>query len=263
MAIKEVYENPVKQMLKEGKKTIGAWLQIASPFTAEIMSRAGFDWLIIDMEHGPGDILTLTAQVQAMNGSGVIPFVRAPWNDFVVIKRILDAGVYGILVPYVNSKAEAEAAVRACKYPPEGIRGIAGSPRAAGYGQNPKEYLTKANDQILVITAVETMEAVSNLDEILKIPKLDGIFIGPMDLATSMGYFADQNHPTVQTAIAEIERKVLGAKKILGTIANDWEQAKKLYQRGYQLLMIMADGVALGKLAAERVALFRKEFPNG
>ena len=261
--MKEPYENRVKQMLKEGKKTIGAWLQIASPFTAEIMSRAGFDWLIIDMEHGPGDILALTAQLQAMSGSGVIPFVRAPWNDFVVIKRILDAGVYGVLVPYVNSRTEAEAAVRACKYPPEGIRGIAGSPRAAGYGQNPKDYLTKANDLILVITAVETMEAVSNLDEILKVPRLDGIFIGPMDLATSMGYFADPSQPAVQTVIAEVEKKVLGAKKILGTIANDWEQAIKLYQRGYQLLMIMADGVALGKLAAERVSLFRKEFPNG
>lgn len=261
--MKEPYENRVKQMLKEGKKTIGAWLQIASPFTAEIMSRAGFDWLIIDMEHGPGDILALTAQLQAMGESGVVPFVRAPWNDFVMIKRILDAGVYGMLVPYVNSRAEAEAAVRACKYPPEGIRGIAGSPRAAGYGQNPKEYLTKANDLILVITAVETMEAVSNLDDILKVPHLDGIFIGPMDLATSMGSFADPSQPAVQTVIAEVEKKVLGAKKILGTIANDWEQAKKLYQRGYQLLMIMADGVALGKLAAERVSLFRKEFPNG
>ena len=261
--MKEPYENRVKQMLKEGKKTIGAWLQIASPFTAEIMSRAGFDWLIIDMEHGPGDILALTAQLQAMSGSGVVPFVRAPWNDFVMIKRILDAGVYGMLVPYVNSRAEAEAAVRACKYPPEGIRGTAGSPRAAGYGQNPKEYLGKANDLILVITAVETMEAVSNLDEILKVPHLDGIFIGPMDLATSMGYFADPSQPAVQTVIAEVEMKVLGAKKILGTIANDWEQAKKLYQRGYQLLMIMADGVALGKLATERVSLFRKEFPNG
>ena len=261
--MKEPYENQVKRMLKEGKKTIGAWLQIASPFTAEIMCRAGFDWLIIDMEHGPGDILALTAQLQAMSGSGVVPFVRAPWNDFVMIKRILDAGVYGVLVPYVNSRTEAEAAVRACKYPPEGIRGIAGSPRAAGYGQNPKEYLTKANDLIFVITAVETMEAVSNLDDILEVPHLDGIFIGPMDLATSMGYFADPSQPAVQTVIAGVEKKVLGAKKILGTIANDWDQARKLYQRGYQLLMVMADGVALGKLAAERVSLFRKEFPNG
>jgi 2-dehydro-3-deoxyglucarate aldolase/4-hydroxy-2-oxoheptanedioate aldolase len=198
-----------------------------------------------------------------MSGTAVVPFVRAPWNDPVVIKRILDAGVYGVLVPYINSRAEAEVAVRACKYPPEGVRGIAGSPRAAGFGQNSKEYLTKANSLIMVIIAIETMEAVSNLDEILKIPNLDGVFIGPMDLATSMGYFADPSHPAVLATIAEIEKKVLGSKKILGTIANDWDQAKNLYQKGYQMLMIMADGVALGKLASEKVALFRKEFPHG
>ena len=145
------FENPLKRLLTQGKRTVGAWLQIASPFTAEIMGRAGFDWLIIDMEHGPGDILTLVSQLHAMSGSNTVPLVRAPWNDFVIIKRILDAGVYGVLVPYVNTRAEAETAVRACKYPPEGIRGVAGSPRAAGYGQRPMNYLKKANEEILVI----------------------------------------------------------------------------------------------------------------
>ena len=257
-----LFENRVKRMLKEGKKTAGAWLQIASPFTAEIMSQAGFDWLIIDMEHGPGDILTLISQLQAMNGTGVVPLVRAPWNDFVAIKRILDAGVYGILFPYVNTKAEAEAAVRACKYPPEGIRGVAGSPRAAGYGQNPKEYLTRANNEILIITAVETPEAVANLDEILAVEGLDGIFIGPMDLAASMGYPFGPGQPEVQATIAQIEAKVLAAGKFLGTIAGDWEQARARYDKGYQLLMLMADGVALGKLAAGTVAKFREVYPD-
>jgi 2-dehydro-3-deoxyglucarate aldolase/4-hydroxy-2-oxoheptanedioate aldolase len=226
------------------------------------MSRAGFDWLIIDMEHGPGDILTLISQLQAMNGSGVVPLVRAPWNDFVAIKRILDAGVYGILFPYINTKAEAEAAVRACKYPPAGIRGVAGSPRAAGYGQNPKEYLTQANDEILIITAVETPEAVANLDEILAVEGLDGIFIGPMDLATSMGHPFDPAHPDVQETIGQIETKVLAAGKFLGTIAGNWEQAQARYNKGYQLLMLMADGVALGKLAADTVASFRASYPD-
>ncbi len=257
------FENRVKRMLKEGQKTAGAWLQIASPFSAEIMSRAGFDWLIIDMEHGPSDILNLISQLQAMNGSGVTPLARAPWNDFVAIKRILDAGVYGILFPYINTKAEAEAAVRACKYPPEGIRGVAGSPRAAGFGQNIKDYLTRANDEILIITAVETPEAVANLDEILAAPGLDGIFIGPMDLATSMGHPFDPTHPEVKETIAQIEAKVLAAGKVLGTIAGNWEQAQERYERGYQLLMLMADGVALGKLAASTVANFREAYPAG
>jgi len=256
------FENRVKRMLKEGQKTAGAWLQIASPFTAEIMSRAGFDWLIIDMEHGPGDILSLISQLQAMNGTDVVPLVRAPWNDFVAIKRILDAGVYGILFPYVNTKEEAEAAVRACKYPPEGVRGVAGSPRAAGYGQNPREYLTRANDEILIITAVETPEAVANLDEILAVDGLDGIFIGPMDLATSMGHPFDPGHPEVQEAIALIETKVLAAGKFLGTIAGNWEQAQVRYEKGYQLLMLMADGASLGKLAGSIVANFREMYPD-
>src|ERR1041384_6190902 len=114
----ELAPNPVKQMLKDGKKTAGAWLHLASSISAEIMSRAGFDWLLIDMEHGPGDILALIGQLQAMNGSGVVPLVRVTGNDPLLIKRVLDAGAMGILVPNIQTKAEAEAAYKACKYPP-------------------------------------------------------------------------------------------------------------------------------------------------
>ena len=134
------FENKLKTKLRAGKKTAGAWVQIASPFTAEILSSAGFDWLMLDMEHGPGDILTLVSQVHAMKGTDSVPLVRTPWNDFVAIKKILDAGAQGVLVPYVNTQEEAERAVKACKYPLEGIRGVAGSPRAPGYGQNLGSY---------------------------------------------------------------------------------------------------------------------------
>ena len=259
----QVFENRVKRLIQQGKKVSGAWSQIASPLAAEIMARAGFDFLMIDMEHGPSDVLALIAQCQPLNGSNTVPFVRAPWNDFVAIKRILDAGAYGVLIPYVNTKAEAEAAVRACKYPPLGIRGIAGSPRAAGYGQNIMNYLTRANDEIFVMTAVETPEAVANLDEILKVEGLDGIFIGPMDLSTSLGHFANPNVPEVQQVIAGIEKKVFASGKALATISGSWQQASELYKRGYQLVLLMADGSALGSIAAERVAQFRKEFPTG
>lgn len=255
--------NRVKRMLQEGKKTAGAWLQVASPFTAEILARAGFDWLIVDMEHGPGDIQTLASQLQAMNGTGVTPLVRAPWNDFVTIKRILDAGVYGLLVPYVNTREEAEAAVRACRYPPQGIRGVAGSPRAQGYGQNVRDYLVCANDEILLLTAVETPAAVANLESILAVDGVDGVFIGPMDLATNMGYLGDPGHARVQEMIAQVEEKVLGSGKALATISASWEQAQRLYNKGYQMIMLMADGVSLAKLAAERMAQFREAYPEG
>ncbi|MCK4472897.1 MAG: 2,4-dihydroxyhept-2-ene-1,7-dioic acid aldolase [Anaerolineae bacterium] len=256
------FENRVKRMLKEGKKTAGAWLQIASPFTAEIMSQAGFDWLMIDMEHGPGDILRLIAQLQAMKGTEAAALVRAPWNDFVTIKRILDTGVHGLLIPYVNTKEEAESAVRACRYPPQGIRGVAGSPRAQGYGQNVQAYLEQANDEILLITAVETPAAAANLEEILAVDGVDGVFIGPMDLATNMGYLGDPRHPEVQETITKIEGKVLESGKILATISGSWEQAQRLYDRGYQMVMLMADGVSLAKLAADKISQFREAYPS-
>ena len=256
-----VFTNPLKRKLQAGGKAAGAWLQLASPFTAEILSQAGFDFLMIDLEHGPGDILVLAAQIQAMKGSPAAPLARATWNDFVLVKRILDAGAYGILFPYVNSASEAQAAVRACKYPPEGVRGVAASPRAAGYGQNSMDYLQYANAEIIVLVAIETPEAVANLDEILRVEGLDGVFIGPMDLATSLGHFAAPGHPEVQAVIHDIEEQALTAGKVLASIAGSWEQAQQLYERGYQMLLLMADGVALGKLAGELVGKFRSAYP--
>lgn len=256
-----LFENTLKTKLLAGKKTAGAWAQIASPFTAEILSSAGFDWLMLDMEHGPGDLMTLVGQVHAMKGNDCVPLVRTPWNDFVAIKRILDAGAEGVLIPYVNNREETEKAVRACKYPLDGIRGVAGSPRAPGYGQNIGNYLKRANQEIFIMIAVETPEAVANLDEILLVDGLDGVFIGPMDLASSMGYFGDPSQAEVQEAIRGIETKVLAAGKVLATTTGTWEQAQNLYKRGYQMLMLMADGVSLAKQAKEIVSQFRKEYP--
>jgi 2-keto-3-deoxy-L-rhamnonate aldolase RhmA len=258
-----LYENILKANLKAGKKTAGAWAQIASPFTAEILSSAGFDWLMIDMEHGPGDILTLISQIQAMKGTDCVPLVRTPWNDFVAIKRILDAGAQGVLIPYVNTRLQAEEAVKACKYPQEGIRGVAGSPRAPGYGQNLGNYLQRANDEIFIMIAVETSDAVSNLDEILQVDGLDGFFIGPMDLASSMGHSGNPSHPEVQAAISTIEEIVLAAGKTLATTTGSWSSAQELFTRGYQMLMLMADGISLAKMAAELVAEYRKNYPKG
>jgi len=255
-----LFENRLKTKLKAGKMTAGAWAQIASPFTAEILSSAGFDWLMLDMEHGPGDILTLVSQIHAMKGTDCVPLVRTPWNDFVVIKRIFDAGAEGVLVPYVNTRDEAEQAVKACKYPLEGIRGVAGSPRAAGFGQNRGSYLQRANDEIFIMIAVETPDAVANLDEILQVDGLNGIFVGPMDLASSMGYFGDPSQPEVQDAIRKIESKVLAAGKVLSTTTGTWEGAQALFERGYQMLMLMADGVSLATMANEKIAQFKEHY---
>jgi 2-keto-3-deoxy-L-rhamnonate aldolase RhmA len=258
----ELFTNPLKARIKAGQKLAGAWCQLASPMTAELFSKAGFDWLLLDLEHGPGDILNLISQIQAMASGNALPVVRSPWNDFVAIKRILDAGAYGVVIPYVNTREEAEAAVRACKYPPKGIRGIAGSPRISGYGLNENQYLQRANDELLVITQVETSQAAENLDSILQTPGLDGIFIGPMDLAASLGHLGDPSHPDVQAVIGKIEAIVLKTDRALCTLASGFEQARKLFDKGYQLVTLMADGVALAKLAAEQVGKFQSGYPS-
>jgi len=251
-------ENTVKQKLKNGQKTIGGFLQTLSPVAAEILSQCGFDWLIVDLEHAPGDFANLQAQLQAMNGSDVVPFARAPWNDEVAIKRILDTGVMGVLVPYVNTREEAEAAVAACKYPPQGIRGVAGSPRAAGYTGNAMPYLQSANAETIVMVAVETMEAVQNLDEILQVDDLDGIFIGPMDLASSMGHLGNPAHPEAQEQIAIIEEKVLASDKFLGTVAGTPDKARDCFDKGYQWLIVMQDGASLLAAGKNKVAEARE-----
>jgi len=250
------YTNAVKQTLKSGGTTCGAFLQLASHLSAEILSQAGFDWLIVDMEHAPVDIDSLIRQLQAIDGN-CVPFVRAPWNDPVAIKRILDAGAQGIVVPYVNSRAEAEAAVSACKFPPEGTRGAAMSPRAARFGAASPEYFANANLNTVVIASVETAEAMHNLDEILEVKGLDGIFIGPMDLAVSLGH-TDVRCDAVRGAIAEIENKVLASDKFLGTVATDWAKASACYERGYQWLILMQDGLSLASQADSIVRKFRQ-----
>lgn len=255
--------NPLKDRLRAGRRTIGAFLQTMSPVAAEILGQSGFDWLIVDLEHAPGDFANLQAQLQAMNGSGAVPFARAPWNDAVAIKRILDTGVMGVLVPYVNTRAEAEAAVAACKYPPRGIRGVAGSPRAAGYTRNAKSYLASANEDTIVMVAIETAEAVRNLGAILEVEGLDGIFIGPMDLASSMGHLGDATQPPVREAIASIERQVRGSGKFLGTVAPTWQTAAACFERGYQWLIVMQDGAALRKSGDELVGQFRAAYGDG
>lgn len=255
-------DNTVKSLIKNGKRVSAAWLQGGNPIFAEIMARAGFDTLFIDLEHGPGGIATLIPLIQAMQGYQAVPFVRAAWNDFVHIKQILDAGVYGLHVPYVNTAEEARAAVAAAKYPPAGIRGIAGSTRAAGFGVDPIRYLSRANEEICVLTAVETMQAVENLDEILEVEGVDMIFIGPMDLATNMGFFADPEAVEVQDVIRKIERKVLSSGKGLASVAGDWKRANDLYDKGYQLVIYMSDVKVMSSMSEQQVELFNMSYPQ-
>jgi len=254
-----IRENWVKKAIRAGQKTIGGWLQLGSPMAAEIMSQAGFDWLLVDCEHSPADFQTLMVQYQAMSATNVIPLCRAPWNDVVAIKRILDVGAYGVMIPWVNDKEEAEMAVKACKYPPEGVRGVATSVRAAGYTRLGMEYFKRANEEVMVIVQIETATAVANIKEILSIKGIDVAFIGPADLSTALGYAGNREHPEVQQAISAIESAAKGAGVALGTVSSSLEHAKQLWNKGYQFIHLTGDVHLLAKGSSDLVNKFRSE----
>ncbi len=177
-------KNPLKEKLQQGKTVIGTFVGLGHPDVTEWLSRVGFDWLLLDSEHGPLGFETLQMMMQSMNGTSCVPIVRPQWNDPVAIKRVLDIGAYGVLLPWINSKEEAENAVKACCYPPEGTRGY--GPRRAGMFD--PEYYETANKEILIAVQIETEKALENLDEILSVPGIDACYIGPYDLSCSLGF---------------------------------------------------------------------------
>lgn len=175
--------NPVKEKLQKGEVAIGTFVGIGHPDVTERLSVVGFDWLLLDSEHGPLSFETMQVMMQSMRGDSCSPIVRVQWNDPVVIKRALDIGAHGVLIPWVNSREEAEAAVAACKYPPLGIRGC--GPRRAALVNAP-DYIATANEGLLVAVQIETATAVKNIDDILAVDGVDTVYIGPVDLAMSM-----------------------------------------------------------------------------
>jgi len=201
-------KNLLKEKLNQGKPVIGTFLQIGHPDVAEWLSHLEFDWLLLDAEHAPLDFQNLQQMMQAMNGTSCVPIVRPQWNDPVIIKRVLDIGAYGVLVPWVNSKEEAESAVRACRYPPEGIRGH--GPRRVGMFD--PAYTETANRELLVAIQVETGEALKNLDEILSVDGIDACYIGPWDLSMSLGFGVPPNWENPQY-LAAFDRVLESAKR--------------------------------------------------
>lgn len=252
------FDNTVMTKLRNKEPVSAAWSQLGSNLSAEIMAEAGFDVLVIDMEHSPLDLPKLVSIIQATKGTDCAPFVRAPWNDMVWIKQILDAGAYGIHVPYVSTREEAEYAVKSCKYAPQGWRGLASSQRAVNYSLSKAEYFSRANRDVLVMVAIETPQGVENIEEIASVEGVDGIFIGPSDLSTSMGFLANPSVPEVQAAIAAIEAAAKKAGKFLGTIAPNAEAAEKLYEKGYSIIYFFSDSTDLARMASETVKRFKE-----
>jgi 2-keto-3-deoxy-L-rhamnonate aldolase RhmA len=193
----------LKQQLQAGDLTVGAWLTFYDTAVAELMAGAGFDWIIVDAEHAPFSLESLASIVMAFDSHPTVPLIRVVHNDPVLIKQCLDLGFGGVLVPQVNSPEEAQRAVRACQYPPDGNRGF-GPRRASAYGKRMDEYINLANRAILVGVQIETIGAVQAVRSILSVPGIDFVLLGPMDLAASMNRLSQPNHPDVIAAMDKV-----------------------------------------------------------
>ena len=236
-----------KARLKQRQVLAGTLITLGSTEVAEIIASTGFDWVWIDMEHAPIDLARAQALIQTV-GDRCATLVRAPWNDAVWIKRILDLGCDGVIVPQIKSAAEARDVVQACKYPPDGVRSV-GIARAQGYGASLADYLRSANDRLTVVLQIEHIDAVDRLDEILNVPGVDAVFVGPLDLSGSLGQLGNVEHPDVQAAVASIKAVCLARGTPMGVFAIDGESARAQSGAGFTLLAIGVDVMYLYKAA--------------
>ena len=230
----------LKTRLKAGEKLLGAWTSTDSPDNAEVMALSGIDFLLMDHEHGQAALPDAIAQLRAIQGTKCAGLLRTPWNDMVFIKRVLDAGIHGVMVPQVNTPDEARAVVAACRYPPLGIRGAAGSTRATAYGTD-AGYYDRAADDLIVIVQIETPQAVENTAAIAAVEGIDVIFVGPRDLSANIGKLNKMDDPELRALIAKIEDATLKSGKTLGTVAPTGSIAKQLFARGYTFVISGSD----------------------
>jgi len=240
--------NPIKAKLRQGRPVYGPWLSTPSPDTAEILSLCGFDFLILDQEHGPGQITDAIAQMRAAKGGETALLARVPWNDPIYLKRILDAGIEGVLIPMVEDVVAAKQAAGACRYPPIGFRGAAAQMRGTSYGFA-ADYYDTVNDNILVAVQIESAGAVKRIPEIAAVPGIDMVFIGPRDLSASIGKLNKFDDPEVKALVSQAETAIKASGKWLGSVATSAADAKAKAARGYNLL-IPASDVSLLRAAA-------------
>jgi 4-hydroxy-2-oxoheptanedioate aldolase len=244
--------NPVRAKLKQGQPSVGTWLTLPCPVSAQLMAKTGFEWLTVETEHTPFTFDTAAQCFAIIAASGCVPLARIPWNTGENIKRVLDTGAWGIVVPMVNSRAEAEAVVRAARYRPIGERSIGGQLHALNFDTDAATYYAKANEEILVVVMAEHVEAVESIDDILAVPGLDAVFVGPNDLHASMGLppTFDSDHPQFVSAL----KKILASAKARGVAAGihvlDANQAQRRISEGWQFIAVASEsGLMLAKAA--------------
>jgi len=232
--------NRFKERIISRETLIGCWASLAHDITTEILGLVGFDWLLIDLEHAPNDLQTCRHQLNALKGSRSAPVVRPPANDVVALKRLLDLGFMNVLIPHVESASEAAQAVAATRFPPAGIRGVSLSQRSNRYGMQ-SEYLHQVNDEVCVLLQIETLKGIENLEDILQVDGVDGIFIGPADLSASLGCFGQADNPKVQEKMQQIYEKCVAYGKAVGTLATNDTDAKRYLDAAYNFVAVGTD----------------------
>lgn len=246
-----------KGALLAGRPLYGLWLALADPYSAELCAGAGFDWLLIDGEHAPNDLRSTLAQLQAVAPFPTHAIVRPPVGDAVLIKQLLDAGAHSLLIPMVDSAAQARDLVAATRYPPHGIRGVGSAlARASGFGRN-TSYLHEAGGRVCLLVQVESTAGLQELDGIAAVDGVDGVFIGPADLAASMGHLGQPAHPDVQRAIREAAGRIRTAGKAAGILSLDEPQARTYLDWGYTFVAVGADVTLLARSSTQLAATFR------
>ena len=232
--------NALKAGLRAGDRLIGLWSSLCSNIVAEVIAGAGFSWILIDAEHAPNELAGILAQLQAMNGGTAEPVIRPPANDPVIIKRLLDIGARSLLVPQVRSVAEVGAAIEATRYPPRGLRGVSVSQRANRYSRD-RDYAARAEDEICVLVQIETQGALAAVESIAALDGVDGLFVGPSDLAAALGHFGQAGHADVQRAFAAVLAAAAAAGKPAGILAPVADDAERYLQQGFRLVAVGSD----------------------
>lgn len=252
----EMTRNRLKQALLERRLQIGLWSTLCSNIGAEIIADSGFDWILLDTEHSPNELPGLLSQLQAIGRAETTPVIRAAWNDTVLIKRILDIGAQSVLIPYVQNAAEAQRAVAAVRYPPRGVRGVSAGSRASRYGRV-SDYLEKADDEICVLVQVETRAALDQLEAIARVDGIDGVFIGPADLAASLGHLGGAQATEVQDAIRDAAGRLTAVGKASGILTVGEAEARRYIDWGYSFVAVGVDTNLLAKSAETLARSFK------
>lgn len=252
-------KNSLKRRLLGGQKAFGSWLHLAHRAAAEAMASAGYDFLLIDNEHGPASLPDTVGLLQTLAATPAASVVRVPWNDPVYLKRLLDIGASSVMIPMIETAEQARAAVAACRYPPRGFRGF-GPWRELGLGTDMADYIKHAHEELLIIGQIESMKAVENIDAIAAVEGLDLLYIGPNDLSGSVGRFREFEHPDVARAIDRAFAGIRRAGKPAGIVPYGPHSTADLFRAGYAMIADGTDVMLMRRAAASDVAAYRAEF---